>query len=350
MVGLSGESGASTEEIVNRMSSNLVRWTKEMVAHQLAKNAVKDMEDELAVLVDALKRVERYGHTPDGYSELTALHRRYLDHWRRFFPHFPQPKQSYYENIMGLIQAYCVSYVVVARVHIDYRKQNVEYKCGLRFPSQLRLSQAALNATVLTKRWEGDAVAKCQHAREDLDTAWDNVADHLVLLQDNLEQVVIPAVRTKFFGETFLFDANYKAMHDGVWEGPPLRGKHKHAYKDTAVSMLWDIQSTANTLFLDVQCEHRFSAAFTCKLERRTFPQSVIAMRNHKWPIYSGGISCLRKLEALTQQYRSGPMHEIEKFIWQSVYGLVFVLGDTEEQIAEESRAAKLWLNDQPAV
>ncbi|KAL7750548.1 hypothetical protein RI367_003887 [Sorochytrium milnesiophthora] len=296
MVGLSGESGASTEEIVNKMSSDMVWWTKEMVAHQLAKSAVKDMEDELAVLVDALKRVERYGHTPDGYSELTALHRRYLDHWRRFFPHFPQPEQSYYENIMGLIQTYCVS--------------------------------------------------GCQHARADLNSAYHDVTSHVALLQELLDRRVVPALQARYFGQPFVFEANLQAMQRSSWSGPPLRGQHDHTYQGTKVSMRWYLQSKwVSLLVLDVQCEHQLSAAFTCRAERKTFPEQVLAMRDRQWPIYNGGIRCLRKLEAFTQQYRSGPMEEVRRFIQDAVVEYIKVLRNASGAIAQDRSATDLWLS-----
>ncbi|KAL7746093.1 hypothetical protein RI367_008463 [Sorochytrium milnesiophthora] len=334
--------------VVNEMSSSLLQWTKETVAHELTQVAVKGIKTELAVLAEGFKRVEQFGRTKDGYDELTALHRRYLDDWQTFFPDVTKPQESMYEHILGHIQTYCSTYVAVAGVQIDYRKEKVEDECSLQFPSHLRLLPTQLNATKLAKRGSGDAGARCQHARTDLASTYQLVSQHLERLHRLLEHGVVQSLRAKYNGEPFLREDTYQAMEKGVLKYNGLSGEYTHAHQGTAVNMRWESPSKWSPTHprLNVQCEHRLAAASTCKIERSDYQAPVLEKLDPRWPIYNGGSECLSRLDAFTRQYREGPMQQVRQFIQNAVVPYNTALRKASSTIAGDRLATEAWFHE----
>ncbi|KAL7748201.1 hypothetical protein RI367_006387 [Sorochytrium milnesiophthora] len=350
MLGLSDKPGTPSEVLVNRMTNDIVGWAKDMVAYKLATSKINDMKIALTAFTVSFRRLKKYNYTDDGYGAVTYLHSQYVDNWEHFLPNFTtldtNPEESYYEVIMSLTHTYCLSYLVVARMYIDYRKHRVERRCQLLFPPELRLSITHSDE----RDWGSQNPRECREAQMDLRTAYEAVNEHITLLIEHLGNRAVPALTAKYIGDPLEYDISDKVMRQNSWRTLPLKGGDESNFQTTVIAMKWSAQElwqwetkviSKHRLEMDVRCSHQFSPAFKCELKG-----SIREMTpNFEWStIYGKGSECLRKLETLTEQYRSGAMKKAEQFIGVAVLDYIHVLLNENYEISRDLAKTMDWL------
>ncbi|KAL7747482.1 hypothetical protein RI367_007074 [Sorochytrium milnesiophthora] len=339
----------SPQEIANKMSKKIVQWTRDMFKRK-----------ELDSVLGTLARAAAFNMTTGGMTAIYILHEQYVNDVQSFFPEFHSLEESLYENTMGQIQFYVISYLGVARACIDYQKWFVEKKCRVQFPDDLRLPNAVhynvtaseANVHPRFRRRGGLALSSvqgCSGAKADLETSFMLVNNHLKLLHELLMERVVATLRAKYIGEPYPADEVKSRMEAYVEQGKSwYNGEFFWVNNSTSAYLHWGFNLNPG-YWLSANFAHRLSPIYTCVVKGDEQGISLYSASWKQWQLYRGGYDGHSQLERLVQAYRTGPMAQVERYIQDAVQRFADVALQTADSITADHTATTKWLDKQTA-
>ncbi|KAL7750298.1 hypothetical protein RI367_004471 [Sorochytrium milnesiophthora] len=346
----------SPQEIANKMSKEIVQWTRDMFKRKELDSVRLAQE----ILLGTLARAAAFNMTTGGMTAIYILHEQYVNNVQSFFPEFHSLEESLYENTMGQIQFYVISYLGVARAYIDYQKWFMEKKCRAQFPDDLRLPNAVhynvtaseANVHPRIRRRSGLALSSvqgCSGAKADLETSFMLVNNHLKLLHELLMERVVATLRAKYIGEPYPADEVKSRMEAYVEQGKSwYNGEFFWVNNSTSAYLHWGFNLNPG-YWLSANFAHRLSPIYTCVVKGDEQGISLYSASWKQWQLYRGGYDGHTQLERLVQAYRTGPMAQVEKYIQDAVQRFADVALQTADSITADHAATAKWLNKQTA-
>ncbi|KAL7751462.1 hypothetical protein RI367_002920 [Sorochytrium milnesiophthora] len=316
----------SPQEVANKMSKEIVQWTRDMFKPKELDSVRLAQE----ILLGTLARAAAFNMTTGGMTAIYILHEQYVNNGQSFFPEFHSLEESLYENTMGQIQFY---YLGVARAYIDYQKWFVEKKCRVQFPDDLRLPNAVhYNFTAS----EANVHPRIHHR------------SGLALSSVQGERVVA-TLRAKYIGEPYPADEVKSRMEAYVEQGKAwYNGEFFWVNNSTSAYLHWGFNLNPG-YWLSANFAHHLSPIYTCVVKGDEQGISLYSASWKQWQLYRGGYDGHSQLERLVQAYRTGPMAQVEKYIQDAVQRFAEVALQTADALTVDHAATAKWLNKQTA-